>query len=180
MCLFVMFAGSALVAVKERFSEDDVKERFSEDDVVSGFLYLLHKLETLWSESDFSQLKKVCVRDTRLPNELRKNLKNATDLDETFDLLTKSPFCTWLEIRILKRMAVVADIPEATYMICTFEECVHSRKCANVKQYIKKEYMNPEHFEKVIAKLNDNFQHWVVADLIQYCHKLEAVYKLID
>ena len=167
MCLFLMFAGSA----------SEAKEQFS-DDVVSAFLYLLNKLEALWSESDFSQLKKVCMRDTRLPNELRNNLKNATDLDETFDLLTDSPFCTWLELRILKRMAIVADIPEATQLIRTFEEFVHSRKCADVKQYITKEHMNPDHFKEVIAKLNDNLQHWVVADLIQYRHKLESVLQI--
>ena len=155
-----------------------LKERFSEDDVVAAFLYLLNKLEALWSESDFSQLKKVCKRDTRLPNELRSNLKNAKDLDETFDLLTNSPFCTWLELRILKRMAVVADIPEATHMIYTFEECVHSRKCADVKKYFTKEHINPDHLNEVVAKLNDNFQHLIVADLINYCHELESVLQL--
>ena len=146
--------------------------------MVCAFLYLLNKLETLWSKSDFSQLKKVCKRDTRLSNELRSKLKNAEDLDETFDLLTTSPFCTWLELRILKRMAVVAGIPEATHMIKTFEECVHSRKCADVQPYFKKEYINPDHLNEVRAKLNENFEHLVVADLIKYCHNLESILQL--
>ena len=46
------------------------KERFSEDDVEASFLYLVSKLEALWSEVDFSELKKICKRDNRLSNEL--------------------------------------------------------------------------------------------------------------
>ena len=146
--------------------------------MVSAFLYLLSKLEALWSESDFTQLQTVCKRDNRLSRELRSKLKNTTDLNETFDLLTDSPFCTWLELRILKRMANVADIPEATHMINTFEECVHSRKCADVISYFTEENINPYHLKKVIAKLNENFEHLVVADLIKYCRKLESVIQL--
>ena len=146
--------------------------------MVSAFLYLLSKLVALWSESDFSELQAVCQRDSRLPNELRSKLRNATDLKKTLDLLADSPFCTWLELRILKRMANVSDIPEAIHMISTFEECVHNRKCADVKPYFKKEYIIPDHLNKVIAKLNDNFEHLIVADLIKYCHNLECILQL--
>ena len=146
--------------------------------MVSAFMYLLSKLEALWSESDFTQLQTVCKRDNRLSHELRSKLKNARDLNETFDLLTDSPFCTWLELRILKRMASVADIPEATHMINTFEECVHSRKCADVMSYFTKKDINPDHLSKVITKLNENFEHLVVADLIKYCRKLESIIQL--
>ena len=139
---------------------------------------MLNKLEVLWSKSDFSQLQKVCKRDTRFSNEQRISLKNTTTLDEVFDLLTNSPFCTWLEVRILKRMAKVAEIPEATHMINTFEECVHSRKCSDVISYLNKKYINPDHLSEIKAKLNDNIEHLIVADLIEYCHKLEGILQL--
>ena len=146
--------------------------------MVSAFFCLLNDLEALWSKSNFSQLIKVCKRDSRLSNELRSDLKKATNLDETFDLLTDSPFCSWLELRILKRMAKVADVPEATHMISIFEECVHSRKCSDVEPYLAKEYINPDHLSKVTAKVNANIEHLIVADLIKYCHKLEGILEL--
>ena len=154
------------------------RERFSEDDVEDSFLYLLSKLEALWSEVDFSELKKICKRDSRLSNELRGEVRKAPDLEETFDLLTTSPFCTWLELRILKRMAKVADVPEATDMINIFEECVHKRKCSEAKPYFKKQYINPDHLTLVEAKLNKNADNLFVSDLINYCHKLESIFRI--
>ena len=154
------------------------QERFREDDVVGSFLYLLNKLEALWSEVDFSELKKICKRDNRLSNELRSNVGNANDLEETLDLLSNSPFCSWLELRILKRMARVANVPEATDMINVFEECVHNRKCSEVTVYFIKEYINPDHLTLVEAKLNRNADDLIVSDLIEYCHKLESICKI--
>ena len=155
------------------------EERFSEDDVEDAFMYLINILEALWSESDFTQLQKVWKRDIRLPNELKSSLKDTVNLEQAFDLLTNSPFCNWLELQILERMARVADIPQATDIINVFEKCVHKRKCAEVKKkYFKMKYINPDHFAEVKAKLNKNAEHLVVADLIEYCQELESVLEI--
>ena len=167
-----------LVSIAECKALTTYKERFSEDDVEASFLYLVSQLEALWSEVDFSELKKICKRDNRLSNELRINVSEARNLEKTFDLLTISPFCTWLELRILKRMAKVADVPEATNMINVFEECVHKRKCSEVKPYFKKEYINPDHLTLVEAKFNKNPDNLIVSELIEYCHKLESIFRI--
>ena len=156
-------------------ADDKAYKKFSEDDVEGSFLYLLSELEALWSKADLSELKKICKRDNRLSNELRSDVRKAPDLEETFDLLATSPFCTWLELRILKRMAKVANVPEAMDMIKVFEECVHKRKCSEVKPYFKKQYINPDHLTLVTAKLNQNPDNLIVSDLINYCHKLEGI-----
>ena len=154
------------------------EERFSEHDVENAFIYLLEKLEALWSEVDIHKLRKVCTRDPRLSNELKSSLRDASDLDKMFDLLSSSPFCTWLEITILKRMAKAAEIPEATRLIETFEKCVHSRKCSEVKLYFKKQYINPDYLTLVSAKLNANVKQWIVSDLIKYCLQVESILDL--
>ena len=102
------------------------QERFSDEDVEDSFMYLLEKLEYFWSEVDICRLTRVCSRDVRISEELSARLTNITVLRELFDLLSKTPFFTWLDITILKRMARVAEVPEATQMIKIFEECVHS------------------------------------------------------
>ena len=155
------------------------KERFSEDDVEDAFMYLLEKLEALWSTVDIHKLKRICNRDIRLSDEIKQSLEDVSDLEKTFNLLSRTPFCTWLEITILKRMAKAAEIPEATQLINTFEECVHRRKCSEVESlYFKKVLFNPAHLTSVNAKLNDNAEHLTVADLIKYCHTLESVFHI--
>ena len=139
---------------------------------------MLSRLEELWSNVEFSKLKNTCKRDRRLSVELRNDLQSTTTLEEMFDLLSDSQFCTWLEIRILKCMAKVADIPEATSMLNIFEECVHSRKCSEVRVHFKKIYINPDHLTLVVAKLNKNAENMIVADLIKYCYKQESILQL--
>ena len=169
---------STFIEVCATLNSSFYEERFSEIDVEASFLYLLHKLEALWSTVEFSDLKKICKRDNRLSDKLRSDVKNAPDLEETLDILATSPFCTWLELRILKRMAKVADVPEATLMINVFEECVHNRKCSEVKKYFREQYINPDHLTLVEAKLNQNSNDLMVCDLIEYCHTLESLCKM--
>ena len=151
------------------------KEKFSQDDVEDSFMYLLEKIEFLWSEVDIRRLTMICSQDIRISDELSARLRNITVLCELFDLLSKTPFFTWLEITILKQMARVADIPEATQMIMIFEECVHSKRCSEVDLYLKKQYINPSHLACVVAKFNKNSKNIIVADLINYCRKLETI-----
>lgn len=141
-------------------------------------MFIVHKLEVLWDKVEFSKLKNVCIRERRLSDKLRSNLESASNLQELFNLLSNSPFCNWMEIRVLKCMANVADIPEATTMLNIFEECVHHRKCSEVMTHVVKQFINPDHLTKVIAKLNENAENIVVADLIRYCHKLESILQL--
>ena len=133
---------------------------------------MLHRLDVLWGNVEFSKLQNVYIRDRRLSEQLRNDL---TTVARILNLLSKSPFCNWLEIRILKCMANVANVPEATSMLKIFEECVYCRKCSEVKRYFIKDYINPDHLTLVIAKLNANAEHIVVRELIEHCHELESV-----
>ena len=151
------------------------QERFSDEDVEDSFMYLLEKLECFWSEVDICWLTRVCSQDVRISEELGARLTNITVLRELFDLLSKTPFFTWLDITILKRMARVAQVPKATQMIKIFEECVHSKRCSEVECYLKKQYINPSHLACVVAKYNKHSKNLIVANLINYCRKLETI-----
>jgi len=153
------------------------EEKFSEygDDVDGAFLHLLNKLEALWSEVDFNSLRKICIRDIRISESLRKSLHSECTLEETFDLLKRSPFLTWFEIRILKRMANEADVTEAKCLIKCYENYAFNKPCSAVQPYFYKAYINPDHLTEVTAKLNLNSEKIIVSDLIKYCLKLDGV-----
>lgn len=154
-------------------------KKFLKNDVENSFLYMLNRLEELWKNVKFNKLKNICRRDSRLPDELRKKIESTNTLGELFTVLSDSPpFCNWLEIRILKSMADVADISEAIQMITIFEKCVYCRKCSEFKKHFKKQFINPDHFTKVTAKLNDYAEHIDVAKLIEYCQRLESVLQI--
>ena len=152
------------------------KERFNEDDVGEAFMYLIHTLKNLWSEVDILELKAVCKNDKRLPYELKNSVQNACDIMKTLDLLSHSPFCTWLDTKILKDMANTVNIPQAAQLIRVFEECIHCRKCTDVNS--NKQFINPDYLTHVTAKVNENAENWIVLDLVNYCRKQETILKL--
>lgn len=138
---------------------------------------MLNRLEELWANVKFSKLRKTCIRDGRLPSKLRKGLGSTRSLRKLIDRLSDSPFCNWLEIRILKSMADNADVPEAIQLIETFEKCVYHRKCYEVKNHFKEQFINPDHLKKVTIKLNQCMESISVADLINYSRELESIFE---
>ena len=153
------------------------EEKFSKKDVETSFIYMLNRLEELWANVKFSKLRKTCIRDRRLPSKLRKVLGSTRSLRKLTDRLSDSPFCNWLEIRILKSMADNADVPEATQLIETFEKCIYHRKCSEVKNHFKEQFINPDHLKKVTIKLNLCIESISVADLINYSRELESIFE---
>ena len=150
------------------------EKMFTKDDIENSFVFMLDKLEMLWSDVEFSRIKSTCTRDGRLSNELKVKLESTNNLRQIFDLLSNTPFCTWLDIRLLKSMGNIASIPEAIQMIAIFEKCVYYRKCSEVAKHFKKQYINPDHLTAVTAKLNKCAER-LVAKLIEDCQKLESV-----
>ena len=155
------------------------KKKFTEGDVEDSFVYMLRKLEELWSNVEFSILKDACIRDKRLSKELKKNLKSAETLREMLNILSDTPFCSWLEIRILNSMANIADVPEAIHMIKIFKTCVYRRKCSEVIENLRPcVFINSDHLTEVEAKFNKHADLLDVAKLIEYCHKLDSILQL--
>ena len=152
------------------------RERFNENDIGEAFMYLVHTLKYLWSEVDIHGLKAVCKKDIRLPYELKSSIQSARHIMETLDLLSHSPFCTWLNSEILKDMANIINIPQTAQLIRIFEECIHCRKCTEVN--FNKQFVNPDYLTLVTAKLNENAENWIVLDLVNYCRKQETILKL--
>ena len=173
MCNYIIY-----ITGNKALSKEEYRERFNKDDVETSFVYMLSRLEELWSDIEFSKLQTACIRDRRLSNELKINLQSTTNLKELLNLLSNSQFCSWLEIRILSCMAVIADIDEAMSMLNIFEECVHSRKWSQVETHFKTACINPDHLTLVVAKLNQNAEDVIVGDLIKHCYKQESTLQL--
>ena len=138
---------------------------------------MLDKLSELWSDVEFSKLKNACMWDTRFSKELKHSLESASTLNAMFNLLSSTHFCTWLEIRILRSMAIVAGVPKAIEIIDAFKNCVYSKKCSEVVKHLKRNYINPDHVDSVTIKVNKDAECLVVTDLIEYCHNLESILK---
>ena len=153
---------------------DAYTKKFEDDDVTCAFAYLFNKLGILFGEVDFTQLKRACIqRGTLLSNDFKQKIREANELDALLDALDNPLYCNWLNTRLLKRIVKTIDIPEAEQLIQTYENCVYSRKVSDVKMHFDQRCFDQSHVSLVSAKINAKFENLTVADIINFCQKLE-------
>ena len=95
-------------------------------------------------------------------------------MDDITKTLKNPAYCNWLDVRLLKRIANLAEISEAKKLIETYEECLYSKKVLDVTPYFKQIYFNPKHVTLVETKISKNVDNMVVLDVINYCRQLES------
>ena len=139
-------------------------------------MYLLTKLEELFSKVDFKKLRNACIqRGSQLPTEFKQQVKKAVAVDDLLDVLDSNRlYCNWLNIRILKRIVKMIDIQEAKYLIQCYEKCVYSKKVSDVATYFRSEYFKESHVSLVNTKIVESTENLTVADIVKYCEKLEC------
>ena len=155
---------------------DDYTERFTHDtDAVGAFVYLFNKLAAMFDKIEFKKLKRICtLRGGDCPQDFRKQMQAAETLDDILDTLEKPNYCNWLNIRLLKRIVRLTEIPEAQSLLDAYEKCLYSKKVSEVRPYFKSIYFDPIHFSKVEAKINKHAEMLVVSDVIKFCQMLES------
>jgi len=150
-------------------------EKFENDDAIAAFAYLFNKLGILFGEVDFALLKRACMqRGTLLPSEFKRQIKAAVELDDLLDVLDNPMYCNWLNIRLLKRIVIIIDIPEAKHLLEAYEKCIYPRKVLTVKEYFHSSCFNPNHVTFVEAKINRSIENLTVGEIVEYCQQLES------
>jgi len=148
-------------------------EKFAEEnEICHAFIFLISNLRELFYEEDFVKIKDTCKDvGTVFPKEYKIEIKAASSIDDILDVFEK--YFNWLNTRYLTLIARCANIPTAESFIEIFEKHFHCKKLTAVKDQIKESYLNPNHKENVIVKINKNGSRWTVRKLIEYCKKLE-------
>ena len=143
-------------------------------------MYLFSKLVSLFEQVEFSKFKRICaLRGANdFPQDFRKQIQAAETLDDILDILENPVYCNWLNIRLLKRIVKLTEIPEAQSLLDAYEKCFYSKKVSEVLPYFKSIYFNPMHVSIVKAKINKDAEMLVVADVVKFCQMLETDFKL--
>ena len=129
----------------------------------------------MFGKVNFAQLKNACIqRGTLLPSDFKQKVKAAVELDDILDILDDPLYCSWLNIRILKRIVNAVNIQEAKHLIQAYEKCVFSRKISDVEMHLRSDYFKKSHVSLVNAKILQSIENLTVADIIKYCERLES------
>ena len=129
----------------------------------------------MFDEVEFKKFKQICaLRGADCPQDFRKQMQEARTLDDILEILEKPNYCNWLNIRLLKRIVRLTEIPEAQRLLDAYEKCLYSKKVSEVRPYFRSIYFDPKHLSKVEAKINKHAEMLVVSDVIRFCEMLES------
>ena len=153
---------------------DNNMERFK-DDAVIAFAYIFNNIMLLLNNIDFSKLKQIfTLKVAEFPDNLTEKMQEVENIDKFSEVLSNPLYCSWINTRLLRRIVLMADIPKAVKWIDIYEEWLYPKKVLDVIQCFQTNYFNPEHTEKVKAKINENPKTLTVSQVIKYCQILES------
>ena len=109
----------------------------TEDRVDDMFLELVPAVGDILKASgcEFSILRSACIKaDTplveanKLPPEFVDKVNATKNMDELLALLTECPYCNWINVRMLEKMAASSRQKEAKKLIAHYKEIIFSKK----------------------------------------------------
>ena len=155
-------------------SSDSNMERFK-DDAVIAFAYIFQNIMSLLNTISFSKLKKICtLKVAEFPEKFTEQMQEVEKIDKFLEVLSNPLYCSWINTRLLRRIVLMAEIPEAVKWIDIYEEWLHPKKVSDVIHCFQAIHFKPEHTEIVKAKINANPEALTVSQVVRYCQILES------
>ena len=149
------------------------------DDVEDMFVALLAALRNMLSEDKFTTLLRGYNTNKvirRLPSDLVDEIRNTKTLDDLFDVIVKSPYCNWMNIRLLEQMAAASLQPNIHQLISQYKNAVYSKRLQDVFQQIPEFEVPEDYYSKVRQKWNKEFQEVTLKDVVGHWHRLEKIF----
>ena len=161
---------------------------FSQLSIDSAFSALTSNICAIFKSHhnlDFYSLRRACFENVNtlfgatIPGELIDQIRSTDNLNDLFDVLALSPsYWSWINIRILKKMAAVSCLDEANQLIEKYEEAVFSRKLSQAFKEIPEAKFLPDYYTKIEQKWDKSLDAVTVKDLVTKWSKMEEVFNI--
>jgi len=153
------------------------------DEVEIMFTAFVSALRNMLSEDKFKMIRLGCITNnktlrTRLPDDFINKIDATETLDDLFDVVVKSPYCNWMNIRLLEKMAAASLQSNARQLVNQYKEAVSSKKLKDIFQHIPEvlSQITDNFYSKIKQRWKKNFDDVTVKDIIgQWC-RLEKIF----
>jgi len=155
------------------------------DDVNDMFTALWSGLRNLFGEDKLPSFRRACTTNDKLmrrklPEEFVQKFTATTNLDELFDAVVRSPFCNWMNIRLLEKMAAASLQRNAIQLIKKYKETISSLKLKDVLNQIQEVKIPDDYYSKVKEKWSKELDELTVNDIISHWCRLEIIFDVED
>ena len=161
------------------------KEEFQSYNVGNAFIVLQTKMRALLVKSNYGDLRRACITQRNNPGgaelspELVDEIQAAEDFDSLLDLLVRSSYWSWIDIRIMEAMVAASDSSQAQALLDNYKAVIFSKRLIDVLPNVPSKKVKQEYYEKIVAKIKQDSSEVTVADLLEFQSQLEAVIMVI-
>jgi len=174
-CIFVPTETSDLS--KEVISEEEF-EKF--DNLSSAFTALQRSMTKLLRKTDHLIIRRACIAQTKTPGgthlseEIKTRLEMTQNVDMILDVLTRSDYWSWIDVRLLETMVTASGSLQAFESLKNYKAVIFSKKLVDILPHFPGKELNRKQYTKVVSKLNKDPKEMTVADLLKLQTKLEV------
>ena len=163
-----------MVITKEEF------QKYS-NDVGKAFIVLQTRMKALLKSANCGDLKNACVAQMHNPSgvelsqELIDKILATESSDKFYDLLVRSPYWSWFDIRILEMIVIASENSQALELLNNYKSAIFSKQLIDLLPNIPSKKVKEEYYAKVITKIEKDPNDITVADLFTFQSQLERV-----
>ena len=175
--MFIHVAG-----VTDKTEVDYSEETFKQfSTVTNAFLHLTSMMTNLLRRADFFIVRRACIEQihtpngAQLPEKVINGINSSHNIDVLLDILARSPYWSWIDIRLLEAMAVSSNIKQAKILIESYKNATFTKKLKDLLPNIPNKEVKEEFYSKIVSKLNKDPNEVTVWDLLKFQSQLEEV-----
>lgn len=145
------------------------------DSIFSTFVNQI--CEELKKENNFRKVRRNCMQNVNvtaaisLSKNILDEIYNASDFDELFDVLCRTQYWNWMNIKILEKMA--GDCVAAKVLINQYKSKVFSRKVKDVISEIPTMQIPADKYTEVKEKFDKDFDDLTIKDVVKQWSEIE-------
>ena len=159
-------------------SEEEFKRY---DDVGKAFIALQTRIIALLKSTDCGDLRRACIAQMQNPGgaelsqELVDKMETTESSDKLCDLLVRTPYWSWIDIRILEVMVIASNNSQALQLLKNYKTVFFSKRLIDLLPDAPSKEVKEKYFAKVITKISKDPNEITVSDLLKFQSKLEVV-----
>ena len=153
------------------------------DEVEVMFPAFVSALCGMLNEDKFKMIRMGCITNckalsAKLPNDFVNKVRATETLDDLFEVVVSSPYCNWMNIRLLEKMAAASLQSNACQLISQYKNAVFSKKLKDIFKNIPEvsSQVTDEYYSKVKQRWKKEFDDVTVKDVIGEWNKLEKLF----
>ena len=147
----------------------------------SAFIYVTSYISKLLQNGDFYAIKRSCIEQILTPNgaqlspEMVQEIKATNNLNDLLDVLTISPYWSWLDLRLLESMVVASGSVVAINLLTNYNNFIYSKKLLEVLPSFPNREFREAYHSKLIPIIRKDLEEITIADLLKHRSELETV-----